>query len=533
VYTRATLHLIRLKCLSLRTTSSKIGSSVTGSSVFGSSVFGSSEYASSEYGSSETGQKTSRTISRPTSLNGLLLVAAVGVSACGGGGSSSPANATNNTDALPIEPVGTPGEIPGETDPDEIPVPIPGGEIPGQLPAQFPNLEVPRGEEPAEEESEAGEPTAEVPAEQEPAGGETAPEEPAGQEPAEQEPAGQEPAEQEPAGQDPAEQEPAEEPLTEAPAEEEPADEPEEVITSVNECTKVDVINVGTGTQRINIALQPGEHLVIDDAPRGVLVGFDETSGELDYKPPAGRQPDFFDYRIFAADNTVRIDGRMNIRLDPIRIMPLGDSITQGVEIGTGDLDLPPIPLRVGYRQSLLEQLSAAAQVVDFTGQGGQRAGSGTGISDADNGGYPGVDISFISNLMTGVLTEQLSDVLLLHIGTNQTPATAAGVEVILDEVDEWESTNHPVTVFVATLIPKRDPTQQQQVNSFNADLRARIAARQLVDDVILVEQADAVTVADIDPADVGVHPTAPGYLRMADTWFEAMRASSLFLDCL
>jgi len=88
------------------------------------------------------------------------------------------------------------------------------------------------------------------------------------------------------------------------------------------------------------------------------------------------------------------------------------------------------------------------------------------------------------------------------------------------------------VTVFVATLIPKRDPTLQQQVDAFNTDLRARIDARQLVDDVILVEQADAVTVADIDPADVGVHPTAPGYLRMADTWFTAMTTSSLFPEC-
>ena len=191
------------------------------------------------------------------------------------------------------------------------------------------------------------------------------------------------------------------------------------------------------------------------------------------------------------------------------------------------------MPLRVGYRQSLLEQLAAANQVVDFKGQSGQRAGFDTGISDADNGGYPGVDITFISNLVSPVLSEQDPDVVLLHIGTNQTPATAAGIETLLDNVDAWEAANHPVTVFVATLIPKRDPTLQMQVEAFNADLRNLIAARQLVDDVILVEQADAVTVADIDPTDVGVHPTAPAYLRMADTWFEAMMATDLFPHCL
>ena len=318
------------------------------------------------------------------------------------------------------------------------------------------------------------------------------------------------------------------------PGDEDPTDVPGEGddLVSVTECTIVDVVNVGTGTQRINIALEPGESLLINSDPRGQFVSFDATSGELDYRPPAGRLPDFFEYSILNANGTVRVEGRMDIRLDPIRVMPLGDSITHGVEIGTGDLDLPPVPLRVGYRQSLLEQLAAASQSVDFTGQAGQRAGSDTGIADADNGGYPGVDISFISNLVSGVFTEQPSDVALLHIGTNQTPATAEGIEALLDEVDIWESANHPVTVFVATIIPKRDPTLQQQVNAFNEDLRVRMAARQLVDDVVLVEQADAVTVADIDPTDVGVHPTAPGYLRMADTWFEAMRATSLFPDC-
>ena len=300
----------------------------------------------------------------------------------------------------------------------------------------------------------------------------------------------------------------------------------------VSECIAVDVINTGTGTQRITIALQPGERLVIDDAPRGVLVGVDETLGEIDYQPPSGRQPDFFNYSIVTADESVRVIGRMDIRLDPIRVMPFGDSITNGVEIGNGEVDLPPVPLRVGYRQSLLDQLGAAGQVVDFTGQGGQSAGSDAGISDPDNGGYPGVDISFLSNLVPAVFSEQVSDVVLLHIGTNQTPADAAEIDVLLDEIDAWEAANHPVTVFVATIIPKRDPVLQQQVDAFNADLRIRIATRQLVDDLILVEQASAVTVADIDPADVGVHPTAPGYLRMADTWFNAMMESSVFPVC-
>jgi len=296
-------------------------------------------------------------------------------------------------------------------------------------------------------------------------------------------------------------------------------------------CMAIDVINVGTGSQRITIELNPGERAELTNEPRGTLISVDETLGEIQYVPPLGRAPDTLSYNIVDSSGAVVAQEELTLRLDPIRVMPLGDSITHGVEIGTGNLDTPPVPLRVGYRQSLLDQLAAAGQVVDFTGQGGQRAGADAGISDADNNGYPGVDISFINDRVQEVFDELPSDVALLHIGTNLTPNNASGIDAILDNIDAWEAANFPVTVFVATLIPKRDPALQQTVDQFNADLRLRVAAR-LTDRLVLVEQADAVTVLDIDPSDVGVHPTAPGYLRMADTWYEAMAGSGLFPMC-
>ncbi len=300
---------------------------------------------------------------------------------------------------------------------------------------------------------------------------------------------------------------------------------------TVTSCTAIDVINLGTGSQKITVPLDAGERLQLTNTPRGTLISVDESLGELHYVPAQGRAPDTVSYNVVAPDDTVVSQGQITLRLDPIRIMPLGDSITHGVEVGTGNLDSPPVPLRVGYRQALLEQLAGAGQSVDFTGQGGQRAGGDAGISDTDNNGYPGVDISFINDRVQEVFDELPSDVVLLHIGTNLTPDNAAGIDAILDNIDAWEAANHPVTVFVATIIPKRDPTLQQTVDLFNADLRMRVAAR-ISDEVVLVEQANAVSVADIDAADVGVHPTAPGYLRMADTWFDALAASDLFPSC-
>lgn len=313
------------------------------------------------------------------------------------------------------------------------------------------------------------------------------------------------------------------------PTDEPPSNEPS--IGTIARCVAIDLINVGNGSEKLTIELEAGERIELTNQPRGTVVSLDETLGEIQYVPPQDRAPDFIAYNILSSDNSVVSQGQLTLRLDPIRVMPMGDSITHGVEVGTGDLDSPPVALRVGYRQSLLEQLDEAGQVVDFTGQGGQTAGVDAGIIDADNNGYPGVDISFINDRVQEVFDELPSDVVLLHIGTNLTPNEASGIDAILDNIDAWEAANFPVTVFVATLIPKRDPALQATVDQFNADLRIRVAAR-LSDNVVLVEQAAAVTIGDIDPADVGVHPTAPGYLRMADTWFEAMTNSPLFPVC-
>jgi len=312
----------------------------------------------------------------------------------------------------------------------------------------------------------------------------------------------------------------------------EPEPEPQPEPEFIQSCQSLDVGAIGAGTKKISIPMQAGERLAIVRPPRGSLQFFDETLGELHYAPPQGRLPDSISYELLRRDNSVRARGRLSLRLDPLRIMPLGDSITQGVEVGSGDLDSPPIPARVGYRKALLERLMAAGQVIDFTGQAGQRAGAAAGILDADNAGYPGVTIEFINDKVVEVLGEQPSDVLLLHIGTNETPQDATGIEAILDTLDAWQTANHPLTVFVATLVIKRDPAQQAEVAAFNADLRQRIAARG-DDNVVLVEQANAVSDAQIDPQDVGVHPNAAGYESMAEVWFNALNGSDLWLDCV
>ena len=87
------------------------------------------------------------------------------------------------------------------------------------------------------------------------------------------------------------------------------------------------------------------------------------------------------------------------------------------------------------------------------------------------------------------------------------------------------------INVLVATLVPKRDVLQQQQVTAFNVDLRQRIENRSN-SNVILVEQAQALSDADISSETIGIHPNDMGYLKMANTWFAAMNTPSIVQSC-
>lgn len=93
-----------------------------------------------------------------------------------------------------------------------------------------------------------------------------------------------------------------------------------------------------------------------------------------------------------------------------------------------------------------------------------------------------------------------------MMIGTNLTPTTEQSVDAIVNRLDSWAQENTPVSLLAATLVPKRDPAKQEVVDVFNADLRSRV--QQLNSQhVVLVEQAHALTDADISTEVRSVHP--------------------------
>src|SRR5947209_14639864 len=96
---------------------------------------------------------------------------------------------------------------------------------------------------------------------------------------------------------------------------------------------------------------------------------------------------------------------RASVASRPIRVMPLGDSITWGVGSSTGS----------SYRADLWRRLvTQAGYHIDFVGS--QQSGS---LPDTDNEGHSGWRIDQIAGGIDGWLATYQPDVVLLHIGTN------------------------------------------------------------------------------------------------------------------
>src|SRR4051795_3827988 len=87
-----------------------------------------------------------------------------------------------------------------------------------------------------------------------------------------------------------------------------------------------------------------------------------------------------------------------------VRVMPLGDSITDGFNVPGG------------YRIGLWSRMAAAGDTVDFVGSG---ANGPAALGDHDHEGHSGWKIRDLDANIDGWLRTQAPRTVLLHIGTN------------------------------------------------------------------------------------------------------------------
>ena len=165
-----------------------------------------------------------------------------------------------------------------------------------------------------------------------------------------------------------------------------------------------------------------------------------------------------------------------------VKVMPLGDSITDGITVPGA------------YRTGLWQRFVGGGYTVDFVGW----------------------------------LNTYQPHTVLLHIGTNdilQNDDVANAPSRLSGLIDHITATLPSAEVLVAQIIPLANSGQNAEVRTYNAAIPGIVSAKVSAGKhVHLVDMYDALTTADL--AD-GVHPTAGGYDKMAAVWYSALQSVS------
>jgi lysophospholipase L1-like esterase len=206
------------------------------------------------------------------------------------------------------------------------------------------------------------------------------------------------------------------------------------------------------------------------------------------------------------------------------KIMPLGDSITFGLQSSTGG----------GYRVELFRKTLADDHPVTFVG----RQATGPNTLDGqpfprNNEGYSGATIATggnqLANRVDAAFAANKPNIVLLHIGTNNLyQGLPQGVTGQLGALIDQITTDVPdALVVVAEITPLGSATNG--VQAYNAAIPAIVQQRVAAGKhLLLVNMASAFAAANANVSALladGVHPNDQGYAIMAQTWYDAIES--------
>jgi len=213
-----------------------------------------------------------------------------------------------------------------------------------------------------------------------------------------------------------------------------------------------------------------------------------------------------------------------------VKIMPLGDSNTHGVEE------------HASYRYELWFDLELAGYDVDFVGRQTNVRGDLTPnpawypdyftTFDRDHEGYTGLRSDEVANLVIAAATAGQPDVVLVHLGTNDVGqlgaigVTNADVHLRL-VIDRLRSVRPAVVILLAQVIPMGPASKFGANEAFVAPLNAAIATVAAdkstpQSPVVLVDQHTGFDPQTMLQGD-DLHANILGETRMSAVWLESL----------
>jgi lysophospholipase L1-like esterase len=209
----------------------------------------------------------------------------------------------------------------------------------------------------------------------------------------------------------------------------------------------------------------------------------------------------------------------------PCKILPLGDSITWGVNYDGG------------YRVKLFSSATTDKKNVTYVGKlsNGPSTAGGTTFPK-NNEGHSGWTIQQIDDIVTGkssdanysgkkMMTDLAPNIVLVHLGTNDTSRSPTGMPDRLGTLIDHIIADAPnVLVVVSTIIPIKQGSYGTVGETFNKEVPGVVQKR--IDagkHVVLVDMFKSFPSAGL--SNDGVHPNQQGYDWMAGVWYEAIKS--------
>ncbi|MFN8633189.1 MAG: SGNH/GDSL hydrolase family protein [Chloroflexota bacterium] len=193
----------------------------------------------------------------------------------------------------------------------------------------------------------------------------------------------------------------------------------------------------------------------------------------------------------------------------PVRIMPLGDSLTDGFAV------------EGGYRIDLWTSLTSAGHSFDFVGS---KYNGRPALGDKNHEGHSGWRIDHLAGAIDPWLAAYRPQIVLLMIGTNDmienynVGSAPTRLGALIDQI----RASLPDAYIVVSSIPRNlDTATHTRIQTYNAAIPGVLATRG--SRVSFVDGYLAIRATDLDPD--GTHLTATGYSHLAGAWYPTVHA--------